>query len=102
MAQRRPPTRPESVTGADLALRSLATFLVETGPLVTSIGQVARRQIEDYKPWLGKTARAEQGLATAALVKRAGRSRRTTAGSDRRGESASCHDRGTRPHMSTD
>ena len=44
--------RPGSVTGADLALRSFAAFLAQTAPGVTSIAQVTRAHIEDYKPWL--------------------------------------------------
>jgi site-specific recombinase XerD len=44
--------RPGSVTGADLALRSFAAFLAETAPEVTSIADVVRRHVEDYKPWL--------------------------------------------------
>jgi hypothetical protein len=46
--------RPGSVTGADLALRSFAAFLVETAPEVTSTAQLTRRHLEDYKPWLAK------------------------------------------------
>jgi hypothetical protein len=42
--------RPGSVGGADLALRSFAAFLAETAPEVTTIAQVTRRHIEDYKP----------------------------------------------------
>ena len=42
--------RPGSVTGADLALRSFAAFLVETAPEVTTTEQVTRRHVEDYKP----------------------------------------------------
>ena len=44
--------RPGSVSGADLALRSFAAFLAQAAPPVTSIAQVTRRHIEDYKPWL--------------------------------------------------
>jgi site-specific recombinase XerD len=44
--------RPGSVTGADLALRSFAAFLTETAPEVSSIADVVRRHVEDYKPWL--------------------------------------------------
>ncbi len=40
------------VAGADLALRSFAAFLAQTAPEVTSIAQVTRRHLEDYKPWL--------------------------------------------------
>ena len=44
--------RPGSVGGADLALRCFAAFLAQAAPAVTSIAQVTRRHIEDYKPWL--------------------------------------------------
>ena len=44
--------RPGSVGGADLALRCFAGFLAQAAPEVTSIAQVTRRHIEDYKPWL--------------------------------------------------
>jgi hypothetical protein len=53
--------RPGSVSGADLALRCFAAFLVQSAPEVTSTAQVTRRHIEDYKPWLaarpGQTSR---------------------------------------------
>jgi hypothetical protein len=41
--------RPGSVSGADLALRSFAAFLAQAAPEVTSLAQVTRRHIEDYK-----------------------------------------------------
>jgi hypothetical protein len=44
--------RPGSVGGADLALRCFAAFPAQAAPQVTSIAQVTRRHIEDYKPWL--------------------------------------------------
>jgi site-specific recombinase XerD len=44
--------RPGSVSGADLALRSFATFLAERHPDITTVAAVTRIHIEDYKPWL--------------------------------------------------
>jgi site-specific recombinase XerD len=44
--------RPGSVRGADLALRSFATFLAEHYPDVTTVAAVTRTHIEGYKPWL--------------------------------------------------
>ena len=44
--------RPGSVRGADLALRSFATFLAEHYPDVTTVAAVTRSHIEGYKPWL--------------------------------------------------
>jgi hypothetical protein len=48
--------RPGSVGGADLALRCFAAFLARAAPEVSSIAQVTRGHIEDYKPWLGARA----------------------------------------------
>ena len=39
--------RPGSVSGADLALRCFAAFLLESAPQVTSLTQVTRRHVED-------------------------------------------------------
>ncbi len=65
--------RPGSVTGADLALRSFAAFLVQTAPEVTSVTQVTRRHIEDYKPWLAKRpGQTRARLTTATLAHRLG------------------------------
>jgi hypothetical protein len=44
--------RPGSVRGADLALRSFATFLAEHYTDVTTVTAVKRVHIEDYKPLL--------------------------------------------------
>jgi site-specific recombinase XerD len=50
--------RPGSVSGADLALRSFAAFLVEhagqagDGGEVTCVADVRRRHVEAFKPWL--------------------------------------------------
>ncbi|HZV26259.1 MAG TPA: hypothetical protein VFG00_08205, partial [Acidothermaceae bacterium] len=44
--------RPGSVSGADLALRSFAAFLTDTGSDVVTVAAITRRHIEGYKPWL--------------------------------------------------
>ena len=65
--------RPGSVNGADLALRSFATFLVETAPEVTSTAQVTRRHVEEFKPWLAKRPGQNKArLTTATLAHRLG------------------------------
>ncbi len=65
--------RPGSVNGADLALRSFAAFLLETAPDVTSVGQVTRRHVEEYKPWLAKRPGQNKArLTTATLAHRLG------------------------------
>src|SRR5215471_4870152 len=65
--------RPGSVSGADLALRSFTAFLTQAAPAVTSLTEVTRHHIEDYKPWL--TARPGQNkpqVTTATLAHRLG------------------------------
>jgi site-specific recombinase XerD len=65
--------RPGSVKGADLALRSFATFLAETAPEVTSTAQVTRRHVEEFKPWLAKRpGQNKTRLTTATLAHRLG------------------------------
>jgi site-specific recombinase XerD len=65
--------RPGSVTGADLALRSFAAFLLEVAPEVTSVAQVTRGHVEDYKPWLAKRpGQNKTRLTTATLAHRLG------------------------------
>ena len=65
--------RPGSVAGADLALRSFAAFLVEVAPEVTSIAQVTRRHVEDYKPWLAaRPGQNKDRVTTATLAHRLG------------------------------
>lgn len=65
--------RPGSVKGTDLALRSFAAFLLEVAPEVTSIDQVTRRHVEDYKPWLAKRPGQNKArLTTATLAHRLG------------------------------
>jgi hypothetical protein len=44
--------RPGSVSGVDLALRSFTEFLIQAAPELTTLADVTRRHIEDYKPWL--------------------------------------------------
>jgi hypothetical protein len=46
--------RPGSVNGADLALRSFTSFLVQTSPAMVSTADITRRHVEDYKPWLAQ------------------------------------------------
>ena len=60
--------RPGSVGGADLALRSFAGFLLEVAPEVTSIGQVTRRHVEDYKPWLANRPGQNRTRLTPATI----------------------------------
>jgi site-specific recombinase XerD len=60
--------RPGSVVNADIALRSFAGFLVEAAPDVTSVGQVTRRHVEDYKPWLAKRPGQNKARVTTATL----------------------------------
>ena len=60
--------RPGSVTGVDQALRAFAGFLAEAAPEVTSIQQVSRRHIEDYKPWLAKRPGQNKARVTTATL----------------------------------
>jgi site-specific recombinase XerD len=65
--------RPGSVGGADLALRSFAGFLAETAPEVTSVADVVRRHVEDYKPWLAqRPGQNKPRVTTATLAHRLG------------------------------
>jgi site-specific recombinase XerD len=65
--------RPGSVSNADIALRSFAGFLVETDRDVTGVGQVTRRHIEDYKPWLAaRPGQNKARVTTATLAHRLG------------------------------
>lgn len=56
--------RPGSVSGADLALRSLAAFLAEQAPEVRVIADIRRHHVEDFRSWL--TSRS--GYRTARLT----------------------------------
>jgi site-specific recombinase XerD len=65
--------RPGSVSGADLALRSLAAFLIEHAPDVRFIPDIRRHHVEDFRTWL--TARSGQRtarLTPATLAHRLG------------------------------
>jgi len=65
--------RPGSVSGADLALRCFAAFLTEVAPEVSSLAQVTRRHIEDYKPWLAaRPGQNKPRLTTATIAHRLG------------------------------
>jgi len=56
------------VRNTDQALRAFAGFLVQTAPEVTSLGQVTRRHIEDYKPWLAKRPGQNKARVTSATL----------------------------------
>lgn len=60
--------RPGSVHNTDQALRAFAGFLAATAPEVTSIAQVTRRHIEDYKPWLAARPGQNKPRATTATL----------------------------------
>ncbi|MGH3814382.1 MAG: tyrosine-type recombinase/integrase, partial [Pseudonocardiaceae bacterium] len=56
--------RPGSVSGADLALRSFAEFLIAAAPEVQTMAGVERGHIEDYKPWLARRPGRTSGRVT--------------------------------------
>jgi integrase len=61
--------RPGSVSGADQALRCFAAFLAQAAPEVTSIAQVTRAHIEDYKPWLAaRPGQDKQRLTPGTII----------------------------------
>jgi site-specific recombinase XerD len=65
--------RPGSVSGADLALRSFAAFLAEAPSPVSSLAQVTRRHVEDFKPWLAaRPGQNKPRLTTATIAHRLG------------------------------
>jgi site-specific recombinase XerD len=65
--------RPGSVGGADLALRSFAMFLAEAPSPVSSLAQVTRRHVEDFKPWLAaRPGQNKPRLTTATIAHRLG------------------------------
>ena len=65
--------RPASVTNLDSTLRTFVAFLLECAPEVTSIAQINRQHIEDFKRWLAKRpGRATTGLNPATMVYRLG------------------------------
>lgn len=68
--------RPSSVRAADQALRTFATFSTGTHPSVTSVAQLQRVHVEDYKRWLmtrrdrrgdGPVSATTRGLRLGAL-----------------------------------
>ena len=65
--------RPGSVSGADQALRCFAAFLAQAAPGVSSIAQVTRRHIEDYKPWLAaRPGQNKPRLTPGTIISRLG------------------------------
>jgi hypothetical protein len=60
--------RQGSVSGADLALRSLAGFLVEQAPEVRFIADIRRRHIEDFRTWLTDRPGYRTGRLTPATL----------------------------------
>jgi site-specific recombinase XerD len=65
--------RPGSVSGADLALRSLAAFLAEQASEVRFIADIRRHHVEDFRTWLaGRSGYRTARLSTATLAHRLG------------------------------
>jgi hypothetical protein len=65
--------RPGSVNGADLALPSFRSFLVQTSPAMASTLDITRRHVEDYKPWLAqRPGQNKSRLTPATLAHRLG------------------------------
>jgi site-specific recombinase XerD len=65
--------RPGSVSGADLALRSFATFAASQVPPVTALTAVTRRHVEDFKPWLAaRPGQNKPRVTTATIAHRLG------------------------------
>jgi site-specific recombinase XerD len=65
--------RPDSVSGADLALRSLAAFLVERAPEAITVPAIGRRHIEDFKRWLAdRPGRDNPQVSAGTLAHRLG------------------------------
>ena len=60
--------RPGSVSGADLALRSFAAFLAEAAAAGQLAGQVTRRHVEDFKPWLAARPGQNKPRLTPATI----------------------------------
>jgi site-specific recombinase XerD len=59
---------PRSVDVADIALRQLARWMLDTGE-IRSVAAIARTDIEDFKVWLGEQA-GIKGLPLAANTRR--------------------------------
>jgi hypothetical protein len=71
-SRRHPAQRPQR--RPDPALRSFAAFLAEQSLVTTSLTGVARRHVEDYKPWLAcRPAQNKPRLAPAAIAARLGK-----------------------------
>jgi site-specific recombinase XerD len=65
--------RPGSVRNADEVLRSLAAFLVECAPQVTTVAEIRRRHLEDYIRWLAaRPGKRTARITTATLAHRLG------------------------------
>jgi site-specific recombinase XerD len=65
--------RPRSVGNADQALRSLAAFLAEHAPGVSTVADINRRHIEDFICWLAaRSGRTTARLTPATLAHRLG------------------------------
>jgi site-specific recombinase XerD len=65
--------RPGSVGGADQALRSFATFLIERACDVSALSDVQRRHIEQFKRWLAdRPGRDSDRVTPATLAHRLG------------------------------
>ena len=60
--------RPGSVSGADLALRSFAAFLADASSPATSLAGIARRHVEDFKPWLAARPGQNKPRLTPATI----------------------------------
>lgn len=65
--------RPRTVVNTDLALRSLAAFLTEQAPPVTTVKAISRRHIEGFKRWLAaRPGQNKPRLTTATITHRLG------------------------------
>jgi hypothetical protein len=65
--------RPGSVSNADQALRSLATFLTEQAPEATSVAAINRRHLEDFRQWpAARPGRDSVRVTPATLAHRLG------------------------------
>ena len=60
--------RPGSVSGADLALRSFASFLAEAPSPVSSLAEINRRHVEAFKPWLAARPGQNRPRLTPATI----------------------------------
>jgi hypothetical protein len=77
--------RPRSVGNADQALRSLAGFLAQHAPEVTSVAGVNHRHIEDFIRWLAaRSGRTTTRITPATLAHRLGTRRPTRPSPPRR------------------